>query len=52
MINLGEEDFTINNSDRIAQFVLEKCHDIEWHEVETLDDTERGGGGFGSTGIS
>ncbi len=51
LINLGQEDFTINKGDRIAQFVLSKYENIEFEEVETLDSTERGEGGFGHTGV-
>lgn len=51
LINLSNEDFTINNGDRIAQFVLSKYEKIEFKEVDSLDDTSRGEGGFGHTGI-
>ena len=51
LINLSNEPFTINPGDRIAQIVLNKFETIEWEEVDTLDDTERGLNGFGSTGI-
>jgi len=51
MINLGNEDFTINNGDRIAQLVLIKYERIDFELVEDLDDTTRGAGGFGHTGI-
>lgn len=50
LINLGSEPFEINYGDRIAQFVVKKFEPIQWDEVETLDDTERGEGGFGHTG--
>ena len=51
LINLSQEDFTINDGDRIAQLVL-ACHERATFElVETLSDTQRGAGGFGSTGI-
>ncbi|MCS6971967.1 MAG: dUTP diphosphatase [Leptospiraceae bacterium] len=49
LINLGPRDYTIENGERIAQFLLEKTHDIEWVEAE-LSVTARGEGGFGSTG--
>lgn len=49
--NLGTEDFEIHQGDRIAQFVLCKVEKIEWIETEDLDDTERGLGGFGHTGV-
>lgn len=51
LINLGEEDFIINNGDRIAQMVFVKHEQAEFEIVETLDETERGSGGFGHTGI-
>lgn len=51
VINLSNEPFTINPGDRIAQIVLKKFETIEWEEVDTLEDTERGLSGFGSTGL-
>jgi len=50
LINLGEEDFTIRRGDRIAQLVIAPVVQAAWREVESLDGTVRGGGGFGSTG--
>lgn len=50
MINLSKEAFTIEHGERIAQFVLAAHGIIEWSLEETLNDTERGAGGFGSTG--
>lgn len=50
LINLGTEDFHINAGDRIAQLVFIKHEIVELVEVEYLDDTERGNGGFGHTG--
>ena len=50
LINHGEEVFYINHSDRIAQGVIAPIIQAEWEEVEELDTTERGTGGFGSTG--
>lgn len=49
LINLSSEPFEINQGDRIAQAVLHKFENIEWESVESLDSTERGTGGFGST---
>ena len=51
LINLGNKKFKINPNDRIAQMVL--CHTIKakFKEVEILEETKRGSGGFGSTGI-
>ena len=51
LINLGEEVFIINPSDRIAQLVLSKYESIEFDEVDILDKTIRGKGGFGHTGV-
>ncbi len=51
LINLSTEPFTIKDGDRIAQLVINKIETINWQEVEILDDTERGEGGFGHTGI-
>lgn len=50
LVNLGEEDFTIRRGDRIAQMVIAPVIQSAWVEVESLDDTVRGVGGFGSTG--
>jgi dUTP pyrophosphatase len=51
LINLSNEDFTIHPGDRIAQMVIARYETITWNEVHVLDETERGSGGFGSTGI-
>jgi dUTP pyrophosphatase len=50
LINLGPEDFVIRRGDRIAQMVVAPVAQADWAEVESLDDTARGAGGFGSTG--
>ena len=50
IINHGTESFTIKAGDRIGQIVLNKVEKIEWQQVDTLPDTTRGEGGFGSTG--
>ena len=50
MMNLGEEDFIINKGDRIAQAVLCRVKQAKIKEVQSLDSTKRGKGGFGSTG--
>jgi len=52
LINLSNEPFTINSGDRIAQLVITKHERAEWQEVESLTETERGAGGFGSTGTA
>ncbi|MDG1503746.1 MAG: dUTP diphosphatase [Flavicella sp.] len=51
LINLSLKNFTINDGERIAQLVIAKHERAEWQEVTELDDTERGAGGFGSTGV-
>jgi len=51
LINLSNEPFTIQNGDRIAQMVIAKYEKITWNQVEELSDTERGAGGFGSSGV-
>ncbi len=50
LINHGKEDFKIANGDRIAQMVLNRYEKMDLEEVEILSETERGEGGFGSTG--
>ena len=50
MINLSNEDFVINNGERICQMVIAAHERAEWIEVEELNSTERGSGGFGHTG--
>lgn len=50
LINLSNDKITINPGERVAQMVISKFETIEWNEVEILDETERGEGGFGSTG--
>ena len=51
LINLSQEDFTINDGERIAQMVIARHEQVQWEQVEVLDDTERGAGGFGHSGI-
>lgn len=50
LINLSQEEFIITNGERIAQLVISKHEKISWEEVDNLESTERGSGGFGSTG--
>ncbi|MGH1420279.1 MAG: dUTP diphosphatase [Hyphomonas sp.] len=50
LINLGSEPFTIARGERIAQLVLAPVTQLEWKQVDSLDETARGTGGFGSTG--
>lgn len=51
LINLSQEDFVINDGERIAQMVIARCEQGELVLVETLDETERGEGGYGHTGV-
>ena len=51
VVNLSKETQTIEPSERIAQMVIAKYEQIEWEAVENLSDSERGAGGFGSTGV-
>lgn len=51
LINLSAEPFTIHDGDRIAQMVVARCEQAECVSVESLDDTERGSGGFGHSGV-
>lgn len=50
LINLSNEDFNIEDGERIAQLVIAKHERVEWEEVQELSETSRGEGGFGSTG--
>ncbi|MDB4062130.1 dUTP diphosphatase [Vicingaceae bacterium] len=51
LVNLSKETFVIENGERIAQMVIAAHEQAEWVEVEELNDTDRGAGGFGSTGV-
>ena len=51
LVNLSNEDFVVNDGERIAQLVIAKHERVNWQEVEVLNETERGAGGFGSTGV-
>ena len=51
LINLSKEDFVINDGERIAQLVIAKHERADWVAVSELDKTDRGAGGFGSTGM-
>ena len=50
LINFGTEEFVVNEWDKIAQFIIEKCHYVNRSEVEELPESTRGEGWFGSTG--
>ena len=51
LINLSQEDFVVNDGERIAQLVIARCEQGELVVLEQLDDTERGAGGYGHTGV-
>lgn len=51
LVNLSNEEFIVNDGERIAQLVIAKHERVNWQEVAVLDETERGAGGFGSTGV-
>ena len=51
LINLSSEDFIIEDGERIAQMVIARHEQAAWQEVEVLDETARGAGGFGHTGV-
>lgn len=51
LVNLSNESFTINDGERIAQLVVARFEQASWQPVDSLDETERGAGGFGSTGV-
>lgn len=50
LVNLSKEEFVINPGERIAQMVVARYEKVEWEEVDSLSDSQRGEGGFGSTG--
>lgn len=50
LVNLSNEEFTVINGERICQMIIAKHETIEWNEVELLEETDRGAGGFGHTG--
>jgi len=51
LVNLSNETFTINDGERIAQLVIARYQQAIWEEVKILEETKRGKGGFGSTGL-
>ncbi len=50
LVNLSDEDFIINDGERICQMIIARHTRVEWLQVDDLDETERGSGGFGHTG--
>ena len=51
LVNISSNDFLIEDGERIAQMVIAKHEQAEWVDVDVLDESERGAGGFGSTGV-
>jgi len=51
LVNLSNQEFIINDGERIAQLIIAKHERVSWQEVTKLDETKRGSGGFGSTGV-
>jgi len=51
LVNLSSEDFVVEDGERIAQMVIAKHETAAWKNVESLEETDRGSGGFGSTGV-
>ena len=51
LVNLSNETFVVNDGERIAQLIIAKHERVNWKEVTVLSETERGAGGFGSTGV-
>ena len=51
MVNLSNDNFTVNDGERIAQMIIAKHERAEWNLTTKLDKTKRGAGGFGSTGV-
>ena len=49
-MNLSDEEFVVEHGERICQMVINKVETIQWNQVESLDESERGEGGFGHTG--
>ncbi|MDX6745536.1 dUTP diphosphatase [Polaribacter sp. PL03] len=51
LVNLSNDDFVVNDGERVAQLIIAKHERVNWQEVTILSETERGSGGFGSTGV-
>lgn len=51
LVNLSNDNFVVNDGERIAQLVIAKHERVEWDDVDVLSETKRGDGGFGSTGV-
>ena len=50
LINLSNEDFVVKDGERIAQMIIAAHEQVQWNQVDELEETTRGTGGFGSTG--
>ncbi len=51
LVNLSNQDFVVNAGERVAQMIIARHETVAWEEVEVLDETERGEGGYGHTGV-
>lgn len=51
LVNLSDKDFVVENKERIAQMIISRHETISWQETDTLEETQRGAGGFGHTGV-
>lgn len=51
LVNLSDQDFVVEDGERVAQMIVARYERVAWAETETLTDTERGAGGYGSTGV-
>jgi len=51
LVNLSNDEFVVNDGERVAQLIIAKHERVNWQEVTILSETERGAGGFGSTGV-
>ena len=51
LVNLSDKEFVVNDGERVAQMVIARCEQAVFEPVEVLDDTERGAGGYGHTGV-
>lgn len=52
LLNLSNEPFTVNDGERVCQMVIAKYEKVSWEQVDRIDETERGDGGFGHTGVN
>ena len=52
LINLSSENVTLEKQSKVAQLIIEKCHDVDWMETNDLSESERGDGGYGSSDLS